>query len=412
MKVSIFLSYGRPDQYKVEEIYDKLKDLGLDPWMDTKNLCPGENWSEAIDDAIKKCDFFLLCLSTSTVTRRGFLQHEIKKALIQVQMKLDSDIYLIPARFDECELPASLREKQWVDLFDKDSWPKLLQAFHEGIKRIGKESHLEPSLPYIDTPERGITPPSHSLSPEEINYIVKLNVKSVALLRKFGIGQLPTTPSTNAEMDFDWHQGVVRFANDVLDGSINFANRIGSDTYWFLESTWLEDVKSLRAYFLWNERGGTSDSDQMTKDYLQASEEIRSMLFRPEHKAHTNKFAEPRQYLENRYLTDGRIDESKPDVQKLVSRKARRIWVVTGDADIAQNWFRAQKYVRMFYENIVPAVVTNDASVVNSFLEAFAFSDASENRSQVIDCFEFALASYFLDIDRIQEFVKRNGSPI
>jgi hypothetical protein len=48
---------------------------------------------------------------------------------------LDSDIYLIPARLEDCEVPERLGDFQWVDLFEEDGWTRLVKAIQEGLKR-------------------------------------------------------------------------------------------------------------------------------------------------------------------------------------------------------------------------------------------------------------------------------------
>jgi hypothetical protein len=48
---------------------------------------------------------------------------------------LDSDIYLIPARLEDCEVPERLGDFQWVDLFEEDGWTQVVKAIQEGMKR-------------------------------------------------------------------------------------------------------------------------------------------------------------------------------------------------------------------------------------------------------------------------------------
>ena len=108
----IFLSYAREDEEKVENLYRKLSDAGFKPWMDKKDILPGEKWKSSIQTAIRRSDFFLACLSVNSVNKRGFLQKEIKDALDIWQEMLDSDIYLIPVRLEDCEAPERLGDFQ------------------------------------------------------------------------------------------------------------------------------------------------------------------------------------------------------------------------------------------------------------------------------------------------------------
>jgi CheY-like chemotaxis protein len=103
--------------------------------MDTKDILPGENWRTRIRTAIRKADFILVCLSTRSVNRRGFLQREIKAALDLWEEQLDDDIYLIPIRLEECEVPERLSEFQYLDLFVLGAEKALLKAIEVGTER-------------------------------------------------------------------------------------------------------------------------------------------------------------------------------------------------------------------------------------------------------------------------------------
>jgi hypothetical protein len=131
----IFLSYARPDQEKVEAIYERLSDAGFNPWMDTKDILPGEQWEVSILKAIQDSNFFLIFLSAKSISKRGFLQKEVKDALDILDQMLESDIYLIPVRLENCEVPERLRHLQWVDLFEPDGWERLIRAIREGMER-------------------------------------------------------------------------------------------------------------------------------------------------------------------------------------------------------------------------------------------------------------------------------------
>jgi formylglycine-generating enzyme required for sulfatase activity len=132
--VRIFLSYTRADQTHVERLYQQLRQAGFTPWMDTKDLLPGQKFEYYIKQAIRQSDFFLACLSKKSVNRRGVLQREIKEALDVLQERLESDIFLIPVRLEDCDVPESLREFHWANVYEDDGLQKLLQAIQVGIE--------------------------------------------------------------------------------------------------------------------------------------------------------------------------------------------------------------------------------------------------------------------------------------
>ena len=153
----IFLSYAREDEKKVEELHQKLSAAGFKPWMDKKDILPGEEWASCIREAIDDSDFFLVCLSTNSFKKRGWVQREMKRALHLWQEKLEDDIYLIPVRLEECEAPKSLRKFQWVNLFEEDGWEKLVKAIQVGMERraeVPTDEELS-SGREVATPEEG-----------------------------------------------------------------------------------------------------------------------------------------------------------------------------------------------------------------------------------------------------------------
>lgn len=133
----IFLCYAREDEERVKNLYQRLSDEGFKPWMDKKDILPGELWENAIRKAIRGSDFFVACLSVNSVDKRGFLQKEIKYALDIWQEKLEDDIYLIPVRLEDCEVPEDLHKFHWVDLFENDGWERLVKAIKAGMERRG-----------------------------------------------------------------------------------------------------------------------------------------------------------------------------------------------------------------------------------------------------------------------------------
>lgn len=132
----IFLSYARKDNAAVEAIYNRLKSEGHVPWMDSKDILPGEDFRRAIEKAISDSDLILPCLSSNSVDRRGFIQRELKQALDLWKERLESDIYIIPVRLEDCQAPESLAKFQWLDLFKSDGWSKLLRAVEAALKRL------------------------------------------------------------------------------------------------------------------------------------------------------------------------------------------------------------------------------------------------------------------------------------
>jgi len=139
-QVQIFISYAREDQQRIKELYRKLLAAGYQPWLDREHILPGQKWEPVIKQALERSDFALVCLSAKSINKRGFLQKEIKKALEHAQEKLEDDVWLIPARLDDCDVPDGLSNIQWVDLFEDDGFDQLLRALEFQLKKEGKSA--------------------------------------------------------------------------------------------------------------------------------------------------------------------------------------------------------------------------------------------------------------------------------
>ncbi len=158
------------------------------------------------------------------------------------------------------------------------------------------------------------------------------------------------------------------------------------------------------AYFAWIEqkRGLFLNHE---KDFFDACDHIRQeLLVNEEMKSSLSDFNEVETYIKTHYLgSDGKLRtpiEKAPDLQKLIEVKAKRIHETTGSTDANKNWLQAETYTKMFYENIIPAVVKNDREKVLRVLKAFQYSKM--NRFIIINCFETASAIYFLNPETIR----------
>ena len=73
-KPKIFLSYAREDMSMAKQLYSDLERYGLDVWLDTELLLPGDPWKDKIQDAIENSNYFIALLSTRSVNKKGFVQ--------------------------------------------------------------------------------------------------------------------------------------------------------------------------------------------------------------------------------------------------------------------------------------------------------------------------------------------------
>ena len=126
--IKIFISYAKEDYEIANHLYADLQKNGFIAWMDTKDLLPGERWKDRINKEIKDCTFFIALFSKQSVTKRGYVQKELKLALDVLDEFPESHVFIIPVRLDDCKIIQNkLTELQWVDLF---------LSYEDGLSRI------------------------------------------------------------------------------------------------------------------------------------------------------------------------------------------------------------------------------------------------------------------------------------
>lgn len=117
--IRVFINYAHEDVESAMKIYEQLQAIeGVDPWFDKENLLPGIKWRPAIKKAIRESDFFLALLSKRSVSKRGYVQTEMKEAFEIWDQFPENKAFLIPIRLEDCE-PSheKLREVQHQDFF-------------------------------------------------------------------------------------------------------------------------------------------------------------------------------------------------------------------------------------------------------------------------------------------------------
>ncbi len=117
-EIQIFLAHASEDKPAVLALHERLKQAGYKPWLDKKDLIPGQNWRDEIPKAIKASQIFLACLSAKSANKQGYIQRELRIALDTLGEMPQGTIFFIPMRLEECEIP-DLRLAEVGELYQK-----------------------------------------------------------------------------------------------------------------------------------------------------------------------------------------------------------------------------------------------------------------------------------------------------
>jgi len=201
-------------------------------------------------------------------------------------------------------------------------------------------------------------------------------------------------PNEANRLDEDWAQAEIYLAAEVIDGRMDLATSIAPDSYSILEGQnggrWLMDVKRLKAYLRWRNRGGGFGGD--AEDYEAACSEIRTAVCNPARKAPQSAFEPIQRYIGRQFLN--------PSSTLAATEKRVMRWL-DAKASVSRAGVRSSQVARQFmtdfYENISQAVMGVDAESTNKVLEALGLRPGFEHNDAMVNCFEMAVAISFLD---------------
>jgi TIR domain len=126
-QLKVFLCYSPDDETAVQSLHHRLQADGIDPWLDEKNLLPGQNRDIEIQKAVRSSDAVIVCLSSNT-QNAGNIHKHILYALDTADKQPEDEIFIIPAKLGECHIPERLSQWQSVNLNDEVGYERLIKS--------------------------------------------------------------------------------------------------------------------------------------------------------------------------------------------------------------------------------------------------------------------------------------------
>ena len=161
--LKVFLCHAHADRDPVRGLYARLTKDGVDAWLDKENLLAGADWEYEIRKAVREADVVVVCLSCQ-FSEKGFRQKEVRIALEEAALQPEGEIFIIPARLEECDPPESLHRYHWVDLFENDGYERLMRALRARANKIEATLQIKKNwLPIGNTQPAVVKKPSPSV---------------------------------------------------------------------------------------------------------------------------------------------------------------------------------------------------------------------------------------------------------
>ena len=127
-----FFSYSREDSEFALRLAEDLKAAGAVVWIDQLDIEPGQEWDNAIEDAVTQCPRMLLILTAASV--------KSKKVRNEIAFALDEEKTIIPVLYQDCMVPLQLRRIQHIDF--RTDYARGLKAL---LKTLGVEQQAAAS---------------------------------------------------------------------------------------------------------------------------------------------------------------------------------------------------------------------------------------------------------------------------
>ena len=108
-KLQVFLCHASQDKLVVRDLYRKLAaESWIEPWLDEEKLLPGQDWNLEIEKAVESSEAVIVCVSSTSVAKEGYVQKELRQVLNLALEKLEGAIFILPVRLYDCPLPRQL----------------------------------------------------------------------------------------------------------------------------------------------------------------------------------------------------------------------------------------------------------------------------------------------------------------
>jgi hypothetical protein len=132
----VFISYSANDVQIAKDVYDVLRRLGMDVWLDLYEIGPGDDVTRRIEDGIRGCQLFVAIITQNSVSS-NWVQKELKIALENSLSKADNTV--IPIVLDGTQAPEFISHIEPIILRPYDYQSILYKDLANVVDRILRE---------------------------------------------------------------------------------------------------------------------------------------------------------------------------------------------------------------------------------------------------------------------------------
>lgn len=191
----VFIRYSKHDREFVTQLSDDLESAGIDVWRGVEEIAPGQNWGEAIQQAIVNADAVLYISSKSTMNSKLLVN--------DLELAVENEVPILPIVLDFMgfkHMPKLLYGITWLDF--RKGYEQTLQDL---IQRIPESAHTDIPIEPKAAQSKGYV--FISYAEEDTDFVVYLR----EFLRENGYGYWDYQDS-----DRDYHTQLFLELEDVI----------------------------------------------------------------------------------------------------------------------------------------------------------------------------------------------------
>lgn len=131
MNPKVFVSHASEDKERfVLEFATKLRNCGIDAWLDKWEMLPGDSLVDKIfEEGIKNADAMIIVISKYSILKKWVIE-ELNAGFIK---KLEKNTKLIPVIIDDCRVPEALKSTVWQHIKDLKNYTTELEIIKNSI---------------------------------------------------------------------------------------------------------------------------------------------------------------------------------------------------------------------------------------------------------------------------------------
>ena len=139
----VFISHASEDKDRfVLEFATKLREKGIDAWVDKWEIYPGDSLvTKIFNEGLKNAHAVVIVLSKNSI-EKPWVKEELDVSVVK---KIEGEIKLIPVIIEDCDVPESLRSTVWEKI-------KNLDDYEEELNRIVNSIYEQRDKPPIGKP--------------------------------------------------------------------------------------------------------------------------------------------------------------------------------------------------------------------------------------------------------------------